>query len=433
MPITLSLTPRRPALLADQATRLELLVRLGAEADAPAAALPATPRPALNLAIVLDRSGSMAGRPVEEAKRLAIRMAESLAPRDRAALVVYDHQVDVLVPAAPAGEANAFRAALAGINARGNTDLHAGWKAGARQIAPFATARCISRVLLLSDGRQNWGTTDAEEICARVARMAAAGVSTSTFGLGNGFNEALMSAMARAGQGSAYYGDTAPDLAEPFATELALVNALVARRVRLVLRPAAGCVLQVLGAAAEEEDGIVLPDLAEGAATWALVALTVPAAHRGTVLSAHATWQELRTGRDQRSETISLELPHLPAAAFAAVAEDEAVVARAAEVAAAGLLARARTAAYDGDWKKVERLSAKARTLAKASPWLAAVLAELQALAARRDTDRFAKEAHYSVQEMIVSRETLLRYEARSAKPAPFLRRKTRQGKAAGA
>jgi len=101
-------------------------------------------------------------------------------------------------------------------------------------------------VILLSDGCANHGLLDHDQIYAQCAELARAGVSTSTYGLGHGFNEELMIGMARHGQGSSYYGQTADDLMDPFREEFELLNALCARRLRLEIAPAAGVKAKML-------------------------------------------------------------------------------------------------------------------------------------------------------------------------------------------
>jgi len=97
---TLLATPRRPALLAEHDNTLEVLVRLQAP-DAPAELPQRNP---LHLALVIDRSGSMSGRPLAEARRCAEFVLDGLLPTDRLSLVVYDDDVDTLVPAVPVGD-----------------------------------------------------------------------------------------------------------------------------------------------------------------------------------------------------------------------------------------------------------------------------------------------------------------------------------------
>jgi Ca-activated chloride channel family protein len=112
-------------------------------------------------------------------------------------------------------------------------------------------------VLLLSDGRANRGECNPRVLAEDAARIAGTGISTTTCGLGAHFDEFLMLEIARAGQGSAYYGERAEDLIDPFREELELISSLVARRLRLSLAPGDGVDLKVLNGY-REVDGCVL-------------------------------------------------------------------------------------------------------------------------------------------------------------------------------
>ena len=279
----LVLTPDKPALNADSATALQVLARI----QAPAAPAGTVPRRPLHLALVLDRSGSMFGVPMEEAKRCARNMIDSLAPSDRAAIFAFDTDIERIAPLTPASEKFALTSALAGIEACGGTDLHGGWHAGAEelaaQLAPALANEDVHRVILLSDGGANSGVTDIEEITAACKAFAKRGVSTSTYGLGDDFNEALMLAMAATGRGNAYYGQTAADLAEPFAAEFALLTSLCARGLVLKVKAPEGVAVKLRNEY-EPVDGEAmawkLPDLAFAAEAWALLEFEVPAVGR---------------------------------------------------------------------------------------------------------------------------------------------------------
>jgi Ca-activated chloride channel family protein len=171
----------------------------------------------------------MSGAPLEEAKRCARHIVDSLAAGDRAAIFAFDDEIERVAPLSPATGKLALAAALAGIGSGGSTNLHGGWRAGADELAGQLAGEDVHRVILLSDGCANAGETDLEAIAGQCKTLAQRGVSTSTYGLGHDFNEALMLAMAGAGRGNAYYGQTAADLAEPFAAEFALLTSLCAR------------------------------------------------------------------------------------------------------------------------------------------------------------------------------------------------------------
>ena len=127
-------------------------------------------RQAINVALVLDRSGSMGGEKIALARQAVERALQMLHPDDRFALVVYDTVVDVLMestPCTPDARREALRR-LAEIDARGGTDLSSGWLSGCEQVARFLDSGAVGRCLLVTDGLANRGITDARS--ARPAR-----------------------------------------------------------------------------------------------------------------------------------------------------------------------------------------------------------------------------------------------------------------------
>lgn len=192
---TVVLTPLRAGLCAGRDNTVDVLVRIQAP-DAPASH--GGQRPPQALALVIDRSGSMGGRPLAEAKRCADYVLGKLRPSDSVAVVSFDNRVQRLWPAVPLGDGGHQRAAIAGIQPGGNTNLHRGWKDGTDALAEVS-GQGLKRVILLSDGQANEGVTDEAEIAAQCAAWTSQGVTTSTYGLGNRFHEELMVAMARAG------------------------------------------------------------------------------------------------------------------------------------------------------------------------------------------------------------------------------------------
>ncbi len=433
--LDLTLTPRRAAVIDGADTELDVLVSVSAPENPDAA----RSRMPLNLAIVIDRSGSMAGRPLAEAKRCASYILDHLSTRDRAALVSFDTNVTVLAPSTcPEPKAPLLRA-VRSIVPGGQTALHEGWLQGAEQAAPHVGEGSIARVLLLTDGQANVGESRPAMLAADCARLAAAGVSTSTYGLGQGFNEELLGAMADAGGGQAYYGETAEDLLDPFREEFDLLSAVCARRMRLRIEPSPGVSVTVLNAYPTDPDGdTILPDLAHGAAAWALLRVRVPAAlqegERGGlvhVLSAVVAYQN-GEGLPQSSLTAHLRLPRMPQAAVAALAEDELTVSRALELRSAAWLTEARTAADQGDWDRVDQILALARAQAGDNEWVARSLEELQHAALHRDS-RFSKEAYFLARKKNMrlaelGEEGPYSAGAESLKPG-YVRRKPRQGK----
>jgi len=428
------LTPCRAGLCAAQDNSIEVLVRIQAP-EAPAGH--GAQRPPQALALVIDRSGSMAGRPLEEAKRCAEYVLGKLRPTDAVALVKFDNRVQRLWPAATLGDAAPQRAAIAGIHAGGNTNLHGGWKEGADALVDVS-GQGLKRVILLSDGQANEGVTDPAEIAAECAAWVGKGITTSTYGIGSSFNEELMVAMARAGAGNHYYGDTADDLMEPFQQELELLGNLCLRDLRLAATVPDGFSVEIVNQLPKTDIGWRLPDLAWGAEAWAVLRVSVPSAALPTVGQLCTVLRVAVTGQSLDGDPVSLErsglsLPVMTSSAFGTLAEDELVGRRLVELAAAEALMGMRSAAAAGDWALVDtQLETASRQLA-GNEWVAAVLDAMRSIAAGRERERAMKEMMYSSgklrSRLAAKDESMVFCAVESASVPAYLRRKPAQGK----
>ena len=430
----LILTPRRAALLAGFDNQLDILVRLQAP-DAPVEARKERPR--YGIGLVIDHSGSMTGRPLEEAKRCAAFVVDRMRAQDHVSLVQFDNRVDMLCPTRPKGDGRELMLAIASIGGGGNTNLHGGWRAGAESLVEIAVAAGLRRVILLSDGCANEGVTETGAIADQCRELAAKGVTTSTYGLGNSFNEELMVAMARAGQGNHYYGDTADDLMEPFQEEFDLLANLCLKGITLSVTVPTGARVELLNDyAGSAKQGWSLPDVAWGAEAWAVIRIRLPKAMLPPEGQSLPCIEVAVKGVDLDGNAIDVQpeglvLPALNSAALGAVAEDELVVRRLAELEAAGVLRRTREAARNNDWDRVDRLLAEAERRFAGNDWVASVVEAIRTVAKSRSRERFMKEALYTAasfsQRLAEKDEGMALMEADKAM---YLRRKRSRGKA---
>jgi Ca-activated chloride channel family protein len=434
--ISLLLTPDRPALIAGHPTTLRVLARV----QAPAAPDDAPARPPLHLALVLDRSGSMSGEPLEEAKRCARHIVDSLAPGDRAAIVAFDDEIDRVAPLTPPANKLTLSAALAAIESGGTTNLHGGWRAGADELADKLAGEDVHRVILLSDGCANVGETNAEVIAEECKAFARRGITTSTYGLGRDFNESLMLAMASAGRGSAYYGQTAADLAEPFAAEFALLTSLCARGVVLKVNAPKGIDIKLRNdypPVEGEARAWHLPDLAFASEAWALFEITIPAsgARADPTIALPVTVSVQAAAIDSVPLFLMASLPALPVvgqAEWQMMALDPLVAQRVLELDAADALATVRSAIEADNWALAEKLVDEAATRFAGHEWAAAIIATMRRLVGERDKRFAAKEAAFSgavLRSRLASREEPSDYLGAADNIPAYLRRKSEQGK----
>ncbi len=188
----------------------------------------------INVALVLDRSGSMEGEPLREARRAAGKFAGFLGAEDRLSVVAFDDEVETVFGPAPAGDPAALEA-IDRIQSGGSTNLSGGWLMGQRHTR-LGLVDGINRVVLLTDGQANKGITEPAKLVGLTGDAAAQRVSTSCIGFGATFNEDLLQAMAQGGRGNYWYVENSDQLAGIFAEEIEGLVSLVAQNVEVEIR-----------------------------------------------------------------------------------------------------------------------------------------------------------------------------------------------------
>jgi Ca-activated chloride channel family protein len=198
------------------------------------------PRVPVNVAIVIDKSGSMSGAKIHQARRAAKMAVGRLAATDIVSVVGYDSTVRVLVPATRVSDKATIYAGIDRLQASGNTALFAGVSKGAEEVRKFADSQYLNRIVLISDGLANVGPSTPAELTELGRMLAAEGISVTTLGLGLSYNEDLMAGLARASDGNHAFIEHATSLAHIFDLEFGEVLNAVARDVEVTVHCAPG-------------------------------------------------------------------------------------------------------------------------------------------------------------------------------------------------
>jgi Ca-activated chloride channel family protein len=325
--------------------------------DLTAAAADSVARPAVDLALVIDRSGSMAGDKLAAAKQAARGIVGRLAAGDRVALVQYDSSAEALVPLVRLDAEGRGRLgrAIDGIVERGGTNLHGGMVLGQQELLRGAEPGRVNRVVLLSDGQANEGVTDAPTLGRLAAGAADRGVRLTTVGMGLDYAEDLMELLAENGRGRYYYVKDAASLEGVFAGELASMQATVASAAELKLTPlCAGVeVLAVYGYETRAQGAstvVPMVDLFGGDSRRLVARLRVPAAAMGRADLLQVTLG-YRDARDQSAggATLALGTEFADNAHAVEMAVDREVMAHVVQMEAATVMRAAATAYERGD------------------------------------------------------------------------------------
>ena len=331
----------------------------------------ARPRVPVNAVLILDRSGSMHGAKIERARDAARALVQALGPEDRLAVIEFSSGASVLVPSSAPTAASRARAlaAIERVEPQGGTNMAAAFDAAAPELRRGRAPGRVDKVFLASDGQANEGISDPAGLLA-LARRDFGSATLSTFGVGDDYDEDLMSALAAQAGGRARYIDSPRMLAGAFRAELDRAAALVARGVRLRVTGLSGAsVTRVFGY--EADSGWVhVPDFAAGEERRVLARLAFPAGHgvadlaavelafedaRGETRTARAVVQATFT-----SDAALLARPATEAAASGAKAEMAEVAAQAARFQEKGQRKEAR--------ERLSALGGIARSGALAAP-----------------------------------------------------------------
>jgi Ca-activated chloride channel family protein len=270
-------------------------------------------RPPITLAVVIDRSGSMSGEPIQNAKAAAARLIGQLDPTDAFTVITYSSADQVVMPMARATDANKQRArdAIARISDDGATCISCGLTRGAGELARSPIDGGLRRIVLISDGQANAGVYDRGELIDLAAHTAVMGDSITALGVGLDFDEQTMMKIAEVGRGNYYFVEDTANLMSIFERELGGLTETVASNVRLVLSDGPGVrIEEALGyPMVRSGSSVVIPiaDLRAGESRKVVFRVTVAARTTGSfvISQVHLGWRRVTDGLQRGARAVA--------------------------------------------------------------------------------------------------------------------------------
>lgn len=265
---------------AGQETEIIARLRIGTRAPA------SQHRPAINLALVIDTSGSMDGRPIADARIATAALLDTLHDGDRLAVVAFHSETEVVLASTVFERSRIaeLRERVSQLEAIGTTDLAGGLRAGLEEVIRHYEPSGINRVVLLSDGVPN----DASMIEGLAQAAGERQIAITALGLGTEYDETLLASISQRSGGRFHYVADSAQVAAVFQDEVLRMTRILARNLAVDLRPGPGVRIEsIVGQPIVAADGsvrVTIGDLAEGESRDLIVRLRAGGRREGALV-----------------------------------------------------------------------------------------------------------------------------------------------------
>ncbi|MBN9501871.1 MAG: VWA domain-containing protein [Armatimonadetes bacterium] len=297
------IVPGREASMANGPAREQFLVDFIAGGSPMAGVGARTP---LNLCLVIDRSGSMEGPPLDYVKQACAHVVDLMGPNDILSIVTFEETVDVLMPPQRVTDKPRIKEGIQRLMAGNTTNLYDGLLLGMQQVLTIADPGRATRLVVLTDGDPTAGIKDFHSLVGHAADIKARGISCTFLGFGPDYNEELLASMAKKAGGNYYYIPQPSLIPEVFRTELEKLMTVTARNLKLEVKLSRWVSMRGPQAASSGEVVIELADLERGATLQQVIDLEFQNHPLGwyRVAAGKLTYEDMVSGT---TETIDLD------------------------------------------------------------------------------------------------------------------------------
>lgn len=194
----------------------------------------------LNLSVVLDKSGSMyAAEKLEYVVTAVQHLIDQLRPNDICSIIAFADKARVVIPAGPIHDKESAKRIIRNIDhidVGSGTEMLRGINAAIDEISRNFSSERTNHCILLTDGL----TLHERKCKTRCLEGSEKGISFSTIGVGDDFNEKFLLDIANECRGKSYYIDIPRDIPGIFTQELQGVQSVTVLNPKLTIKLSKG-------------------------------------------------------------------------------------------------------------------------------------------------------------------------------------------------